>query len=588
MRNLKIKYKLAIGFAVMLLPLLVLGVYAYITIFDIGGKTQKFYKHPYTVTSLALRVNSDILQTRNLVKEIARSGDIEEMRRNKQEIDSLNTVILNNLAVIHERYLGDTNEVVQIGARIKKWEEIRNELYKIAQRNTEESRAEAIAITQKNGKGGQIYYEILALSEGFIEFAANTSKKFDANAAEKQHQSIIILSLILGLSIMITIVMSIYLTRIITISLKKSVKFAEEVADGNYNTAININQKDEMGELADALRKMLESFKRGVTYAGKIARGNLIPLPLTNTKLNPLETSMIEMETKLNNVIANILAASKEIEHSSKDIGLSSEQIASGSNEQAASIEEVSASMEEMVANINQNTDNARTTERISQKAAEGIVKGNQSFTTTLETLRSISERIRVIGQIAQKTDILAINAAIEAARAGEQGRGFAVVAQEVRKLAEDSQKAAHEIIGLVESSVKIAEDSGKILAEITPEIQRTSALVQQISNSGNEQNAGANQVNDAITELTKVIQENSAAADQMAINAQNMTGQAIRLTEVIGFFQVEQDVKTVSNSKSQTSKKSASQTLKNTEKSKSEGYKIEMPDHEDDNFVTF
>ncbi len=588
MRNLKIKYKLAIGFAVMLLPLLVLGIYAYITIFDIGGKTQKFYKHPYTVTSLALRVNSDILQTRNLVKEIARSGDIEEMRRNKQEIDSLNTVILNNLAVIHERYLGDTNEVVQIKARIKKWEEYRTELYKIAQRNTEESRAEAIAITQKNGKGGQIYYEILAFSEGFIASSANTSKKFDANAAEKQHQSIIILSLILGLSIMITIVMSIYLTRIITISLKKSVKFAEEVADGNYNTAININQKDEMGELADALRKMLESFKRGVTYAGKIARGNLIPLPLTNTKLNPLETSMIEMETKLNNVLANILAASKEIEHSSKDIGLSSEQIASGSNEQAASIEEVSASMEEMVANINQNTDNARTTERISQKAAEGIVKGNQSFTTTLETLRSISERIRVIGQIAQKTDILAINAAIEAARAGEQGRGFAVVAQEVRKLAEDSQKAAHEIIGLVESSVKIAEDSGKILAEITPEIQRTSALVQQISNSGNEQNAGANQVNDAITELTKVIQENSAAADQMAINAQNMTGQAIRLTEVIGFFQVEQDVKTVSNSKSQTSKKSASQTLKNTEKSKSEGYKIEMPDHEDDNFVTF
>jgi methyl-accepting chemotaxis protein len=122
----------------------------------------------------------------------------------------------------------------------------------------------------------------------------------------------------------------------------------------------------------------------------------------------------------------------------------------------------------------------------------------------------------------------------------------------------------------------------------LVPEIQRTSALAQQISNSGNEQNAGANQVNDAITELTKVIQENSAAADQMAINAQNMTGQAIRLTEVIGFFQVEQDVKTVSNSQSQTSKKSASQTLKNTEKSKSEGYKIEMPDHEDDNFVTF
>ena len=136
--------------------------------------------------------------------------------------------------------------------------------------------------------------------------------------------------------------------------------------------------------------------------------------------------------------------------------------MASGSNKQATSAEEVSASMEEMVANVNQNMANALIAEKLSALAADGIIEGNESFKVTLDAMREIAEKITVISDIAEKTDILAINAAIEAARAGEQGKGFAVVATEIRKLAENSQTAAQEIDKLVGTSVNIAEKSGK------------------------------------------------------------------------------------------------------------------------------
>ncbi len=589
MKNLKIRYKLAISFGILMILIAVLGLYSYVTIFDIGSKTQIFYKHPYTVTALSLRVNGDILQTRQLVKEIAQSDNPSEMRRNKQQIDSLNTLILNNLNIIHERFLGDKNEVAQIKEKVNEWERIRDEIFEIALRNTDESRAKAISLTLKSGKGGKLYYEILALSEGFITFSGNTSKKFDANAADKQREAIVILSLILIVSAIVSIGMSVYITRLIAGSLKKSADFAENVAEGNYEYSININQKDEIGELADSLLKMVGSFKRGVQYADKIAKGNLIPMKISAANLSPLEKSMIQMEAKLNSVVHEISLASLLIAQNSNDISTSANQIASGSNEQAASIEEVSASMEEMVANINQNTDNAHTTEKISVRAALGINKGNESFKTTMEALRNISERVTVIGQIAQKTDILAINAAIEAARAGEQGRGFAVVAQEVRKLAEDSQNAARAIIGLVESGVKIAEESGTVLNNITPEIQRTSILVKEIANAGNEQNAGANQVNDAISELTKVIQENSSSADQMALNAQTLNEQAEKLSDIISFFITEKvSVKSIKvHKKSETTKTNIIRHEPRPEDTQS-GFDISLNDSKDSDFETF
>jgi methyl-accepting chemotaxis protein len=153
--------------------------------------------------------------------------------------------------------------------------------------------------------------------------------------------------------------------------------------------------------------------------------------------------------------------------------------------------------------------------------------------------MKDIADKIGIVEEIARQTNLLALNAAIEAARAGEHGKGFAVVAAEVRKLAERSQFAAAEISELSGSSVEIAEKGGKMLEQIVPDIQRTAELVQEISASSGEQNAGANQINSAIQQLDLVIQQNASASEELSSTAEELSSQAEQLRGTIGFFRV-------------------------------------------------
>ncbi len=304
-------------------------------------------------------------------------------------------------------------------------------------------------------------------------------------------------------------------------------------------------RNDELGAIFKAFNKITDVFL-DINEMVKVISNGEIGKALANSKKSnirgELDRNFREMLEQLNTIIVSIQNVSEQIELASLKISTYAQKIAFGSNEQAASIEEVSASMEEMTANVSQNTENALLAEKISINAVNGIDKGYESFKTTLEAMKEIAKKISVIGNIAEKTDILAINAAIEAARAGEHGKGFAVVATEIRKLAENSKNAAHEIDKFVNSSVITAEESGKLLSEITPEIKKTAILVQEIANAGNEQNSGANQINDAIQELTKVITQNSSAADQMTASSKDMSLQAIQLEDAVAFFKTTND----------------------------------------------
>ena len=362
---------------------------------------------------------------------------------------------------------------------------------------------------------------------------------------KQQTTAVIVSGIFLVLVIALGVFLAIFISGIISKPIMKAVEFAKKVAAGNYSAQIKVAGKDESGQLAQALQEMLDSFKEGVAYAEKIAKGDLSNTETqVNANQNPLEKALRLMETKLTEVIANIKTGTESIASGSREISASSSQVASGANEQAASTEEVSASMEEMAANINQSTENAKITEKIAAKSAVGIKKGNNSFKITVEAMREIAGKIKMISEIARKTDVLAINAAIEAARAGEHGKGFAVVANEIRKLAENSQEAATVIEDVVGSSVDVAEESDKILSALLPEVERTSALVKEITNAGNEQNSGVNQINNAVQELTKVIQENTSAADEMASGAKSMALQARELEKIVAFFKIDEFTK--------------------------------------------
>jgi methyl-accepting chemotaxis protein len=267
---------------------------------------------------------------------------------------------------------------------------------------------------------------------------------------------------------------------------------------------------------------------------------------LTKTVDGHYKGQLEDFKHTVNNTIEKISQVVAEVRNSADGIASASEQVSStaqslsqATNEQAASVEETSASVEQMSASINQNTENSKVTEGISAKAANDANEGGAAVQQTVAAMKSIAGKISIIDDIAYQTNLLALNAAIEAARAGEHGKGFAVVAAEVRKLAERSQVAAQEIGELAESSVGTAEKAGKLLEEMVPNINKTSDLVQEITAASQEQSSGASQINVAMNQMSQITQQNASGSEELAATAEEMSGQAEQLQELIGFFSI-------------------------------------------------
>jgi methyl-accepting chemotaxis protein len=256
-----------------------------------------------------------------------------------------------------------------------------------------------------------------------------------------------------------------------------------------------------------------------------------------NDELGLLSNGINDLINNLDKVLGDIRLNSENIASASVNLDSASRQISETTNVQAASIEELSSSMEEMVSNVEQSKDNSQQTEKIAQLSAEGIREVASSSEKSLNSVRTITEKIEIINDIAFQTNILALNAAVEAARAGEQGKGFAVVAGEVRKLAERSNEAANQIFDLSKETLHLTEQAVIKLNSIVPEIEKTAKLVQEITASGLEQNNGAVQINLTIQQFNQVSQRNALSSEELATSAMDLANWAKRLKELIAYF---------------------------------------------------
>lgn len=278
------------------------------------------------------------------------------------------------------------------------------------------------------------------------------------------------------------------------------------------------------------------------SIANKIAEGDLSTVKnvkVSNDEVGLVYNTFKKMVENLREIVESIQNGAYSISVAGNEMNSASQLLSEGANEQASGAEEISSSMEQMVANIQQNTDNAQQADKISQKVSEGVQSVGNATQESLLSIKNISDKIRIINDIAFQTNILALNAAVEAARAGEHGKGFAVVAAEVRKLAERSKVAADEIVNLASKSVDITESASELMGKLIPEIERTAKLVQEIAAASMEQSSGADQVNSAIQQLNQVTQQNAASSEELATNSEELSGQAEQLKEIVAFFKI-------------------------------------------------
>jgi methyl-accepting chemotaxis protein len=303
-------------------------------------------------------------------------------------------------------------------------------------------------------------------------------------------------------------------TRSITVPVRQALRIAQTVAGGDLSLRITATTTDEMGELITALKAMNDSLEA---------------------------------------IVGQVRVGTDTIAVASTQIALGNLDLSARTEKQASSLEETAASMEELNATVRQNAENARQANAMAVSASDVALKGGLVVSKVVQTMASINasstkivDIIGVIEGIAFQTNILALNAAVEAARAGEQGRGFAVVAAEVRNLAQRSAGAAKEIKGLINESVEqvsrgstLVGDAGATMEDIVASVRRVTDIMGEISSAGHEQEMGISQINQAVSDMDTVTQQNAALVEEAAAAAQSLQDQASALTRVVSVFKL-------------------------------------------------
>ncbi|WP_374257777.1 methyl-accepting chemotaxis protein [Aquabacterium sp.] len=315
-----------------------------------------------------------------------------------------------------------------------------------------------------------------------------------------------------AITVALTVLIGVVITRSIVRPLNEAVQVAETVASGDLTSVIHDQGRDETAQVLTALRHMNDS---------------------------------------LVNMVTRVRQSSESISTGATEIAMGNADLSQRTEEQASNLEETAAAMEELNSTVRNNADTAHQAARIAAEASSAAAVGGDVVNRVVQTMgdithssRRIADIISVIDGIAFQTNILALNAAVEAARAGEQGRGFAVVAGEVRALAQRSANAAREIKTLINESVEkvaagesLVSEAGQHMQGIVQQVQRVTGLINEIASASNEQSTGIDQVSDAVMQLDQVTQQNAALVEESAAASESLKHQAQTLNELVSVF---------------------------------------------------
>ncbi|MEK7318235.1 MAG: methyl-accepting chemotaxis protein [Pseudomonadota bacterium] len=511
MKNLGIGVRLGIGFGVVLLLSTFMTVLGVVRLEDVAGRTHAMMQQPLAKERIVSDWYRLMYASVRRTTAITRSSDpslgqffAAETKTSAETIAAMRDKIKPMLTSDAEKASFERILVVR-----NPYNESRDKIAKLKQDGQAEDAIKVLE-TEFVPAGDAYLVEIQKLLD--IQRTSIDATAEEINRIyESARNGLIALGVI---ALAIGVAFAWWLTIGITRPLHRAVGFARTVAAGDLTGRIDVDSRDETGQLLAALREMNE----------------------------------------------NILGIVKEVRKGTEAIATGTSQIAAGNTdlsqrteEQASSLQETASSMEELTSIVRQNADSAKQASGLAVNASDVATQGGEVVGQVVHTMdeinaasRKVVEIISVIEGIAFQTNILALNAAVEAARAGEQGRGFAVVAGEVRSLAQRSATAAKEIKSLigdsadrVERGSQLVAQAGQTMEEIVSAVKRVTDIMGEISAASVEQSAGIEQVNQAVTQMDTVTQQNAALVEQAAAAAGSLEEQAQRLKEAVATFRL-------------------------------------------------
>ncbi|MGX9774867.1 methyl-accepting chemotaxis protein [Janthinobacterium aestuarii] len=513
MSKLKISTRLAFSFGLIIVLLIMVAFVSISRIRNINASTEKILNDRYAKVMLSNAIQFEVnVQARILGIAIIGANDADEV---SSSITKVQASVKKNVELLARlKALVNTPKGQELFLAVANGHEAygktRDANIKLLQEGKSET-AGIFLLTQLRYPQEK-FLTALAAMASFQELLMESEGK----QAAADGRMAIILSLSLSVAATaIAIALAMLISRSISRPIGEAVKMAQRVAAGDLSVTIDARGNDETGLLLRALK---------------------------------------EMNDNLQGIVARVRHGTDAIAHGSREIASGNMDLSSRTEQQASSLEETASSMEELTSTVKQNGENARQANQMAQSASSVASKGGQvvaEVITTMDSINASSKKIAdiigVIDGIAFQTNILALNAAVEAARAGEQGRGFAVVATEVRNLAHRSASAAKEIKILIDNSVhqvnlgsSLVNQAGSTMEEIVSSVRRVTDIMAEITSASNEQEAGIEQINQAITEMDAVTQQNAALVEEAAAASEALQDQAGILAEAVSVFKLD------------------------------------------------